>query len=98
VAEPKIIWSPEALDHLDQIARYIAEDSIRYATIVVSKITAIVESIPSFPKVGRMVPEYHDERIRERIYDNYRIVYRLKNSHIEIVAICHGTKLFGRLI
>ncbi|MFN3395854.1 MAG: type II toxin-antitoxin system RelE/ParE family toxin [Thermodesulfovibrionales bacterium] len=50
-------------------------------------------SLPHFPKTGRVVPEYNDENIREKIYQNYRIVYRLKDGVVEIVAICHGSKL-----
>ncbi len=30
--------------------------------------------------------------LREKIYKNYRIVYRIKGELIEIVAICHGAK------
>ena len=43
-------------------------------------------------KAGRVVPEYGDEAICERIYQNYRIVYRLKSDTIEIVAITHGAR------
>ncbi|MFH0948630.1 MAG: type II toxin-antitoxin system RelE/ParE family toxin [Elusimicrobiota bacterium] len=46
-----------------------------------------------FPKSGRIVPEYKDEILRERIYEGYRIVYRLKGDIIEIVTISHGAML-----
>ncbi len=38
------------------------------------------------------------ENLREKIYENYRIVYRLKEEVIEIVAICHGAKLLNNII
>jgi len=38
------------------------------------------------------VPEYRDKNLREKIYKNYRIVYRIKGELIEIIAICHGAK------
>lgn len=53
---------------------------------------AIVKNIPKLPKAGRVVPEYGDRNIREKIYENYRIVYRIKEEIVEIVAICHGAK------
>jgi plasmid stabilization system protein ParE len=56
----------------------------------------IVESIPSFPFVGRKVPELNIENIRERLYKSYRIVYRIKPASIEIVAIVHSARLFRR--
>jgi len=62
------------------------------------KITNIVKAIPQFPKSGRVVPEYRDENLRGKIYKNYRIVYRLKEEFIEIVAICHGAKPLDDLI
>ncbi|MBE7546066.1 MAG: type II toxin-antitoxin system RelE/ParE family toxin [Planctomycetia bacterium] len=55
----------------------------------------MVKSIPQFPKSGRMVPEYGDEDLREKIYENYRIVYSIKGELIEVVAICHGSRLLG---
>jgi len=88
----KIRWSPRAALNLEDICNYIAKDSEVYATIFASKINAIIKSIPQFPKAGRVVPEYKNEKIREKIYENYRIVYRIKGEFIEIVAICHGSK------
>ncbi|GJQ48813.1 plasmid stabilization system protein [Candidatus Kuenenia stuttgartiensis] len=45
-----------------------------------------------------MVPEYGDEDLREKIYENYRIVYRIKGELIEVVAICHGSRLLGNVL
>jgi plasmid stabilization system protein ParE len=88
----QIRWSPRAASNLEGICNYIARDSKHYASLFAKKVFAIVETIPEFPKSGRIVPEYGDENLREKIYQNYRIVYRLKGDAIEIVAICHGAK------
>ena len=88
----KIRWSPRAASNLEEICNYIAKDSEYYAILFAKKVTAIVNAIPQFPKSGRIVPEYNDENIREKIYEGYRIVYRLKSDLVEIVAICHGAK------
>ncbi len=88
----KIRWSPQAALNLEDICNYIAKDSEVYATIFASKINAIIKYIPQFPKAGRVVPEYKNEKIREKIYENYRIVYRIRGEFIEIVAICHGSR------
>jgi plasmid stabilization system protein ParE len=56
------------------------------------KIIAIVTNIPSFPDSGRIVPEYQDSNLREKIFQNYRIVYRKKGQFIEIVTISHAAK------
>lgn len=88
----KIKWSPRAAFNLEDICDYIAKDSEYYAILFAKKVTAIIKAIPQFPKSGRIVPEYNDEKLREKIYENYRIVYRLKGDFVEIVAICHGAR------
>ena len=85
----KLIWSQLAIDDLDEIANFIAKDSEDYAKIFVRKIVDQVEHIPDFPQLGRMVPEIQDEQVRERMYQNYRLIYRIKNESIEIVRIFH---------
>ena len=94
----RIRWAPRAVSHLEQICKYISQDSETYARIFTKKVLSIVEDIPSFPRAGRVVPEYNDENLRERIYGNYRIVYRLKEDFVEITAICHGSQLLERIL
>jgi toxin ParE1/3/4 len=88
----KIRWAPRAALNLEEICNYISRDSEYYASLFAKKIISIVKNIPQFPKSGRIVPEYKDDNLREIIYQNYRIVYRLKDDIVEIVAICHGAK------
>jgi|APFre7841882590_1041340.scaffolds.fasta_scaffold17723_3 plasmid stabilization system protein ParE len=93
----KIKWSPRAASNLEEICNYIVKDSEYYSILFAKKITNIVKAIPQFPKSGRIVPEYKDENLREKIYGNYRIVYRLKVDIVEIVAICHGARSLDRI-
>ncbi|MBI5204937.1 MAG: type II toxin-antitoxin system RelE/ParE family toxin [Nitrospirae bacterium] len=93
-----IKWSPRAASHFEGICDYIAKDSKRYAALFAKKVLLIVKSIPQFPKSGRVVPEYNDENLREKLYENYRIVYRIKEEVIEIVAICHGSRLLENVL
>jgi plasmid stabilization system protein ParE len=86
----KVKWSPRAVANIEEICNYIAKDSEYYAIHLAKKVTAMIKAIPQFPRSGRIVPEYGDENLREKIYGNYRIVYRLKEGLIEIVSICHG--------
>ena len=88
----RIRWSPRAASNLEEIWEFISKDSRLYATLFVKRVNIIVKSIPQFPKSGRIVPEYGSENLREKIYENYRIVYRIKEDMVEIVTICHGSK------
>jgi toxin ParE1/3/4 len=63
----RIAWSQRALQDLEAIANYIAEDSIAYARIVIRTIVNRVRTLSQFPRSGRKVQEFDDEDLRELI-------------------------------
>ena len=92
MADKRIRWAPGAITDLEDICDFISRDSEYYAAHFAQRILSVVESIPDFPLSGRIVPEYEEDNIREKIYKNYRMVYRLKNGFVEIAAICNSAK------
>ena len=90
-----LVWSPEAVEDIDAIAAYIERDSPWYARAVASKIVETAESIPEYPELGRMVREIDDPAIRERLVHRYRVIYRLDEARVLIVAVIHGRQDFG---
>lgn len=94
----QIRWSPRAAANFEDICNYIAKDSEHYAALFAKRVIALIKTIPQFPTAGRVVPEYKDKKLREKIYENYRIVYRIKGEWIEIVAICHGARILGNVL
>jgi plasmid stabilization system protein ParE len=88
-----LVWSPEAIEDLEAIASYIERDSPWYAKAVTSNIVETAETIPSYPELGRVVPEAGDVQIRERFVYSYRVIYRIEAARILIVAIIHGSRL-----
>ena len=89
----KLTWSEEALEDIDSIATYIEKDSPVYAKAVVSKLFEKVETLTSFPKLGRIVPEINNENIRELFIYSYRLVYKVTSDTIMIIAVIHGKRL-----
>lgn len=85
-----VYWTQTAEDHLDAIYAYIAQNSKTYALKVVDKITRKSQQITSFPLSGRSVPEYDVKQIREVFSDSYRIIYYIKPSQIDIIAVIHS--------
>ncbi len=86
----KIIWSDPAVADLEAIRDYIALDSEHYAARFVARIIDAVEQLETFPKIGRTVPEAHEAPdIREIIFQNYRIIYRLEPRRVLLLAIVH---------
>ncbi len=76
----RIIWSEEAWSDLESIIEYISKDSEYYAVNFVNKIIDTVEILEIFPEAGRIVPEYNNPQLREIIYKNYRIVYKVSKK------------------
>jgi len=93
----KLIWSPRALDDLDSACEYIARDSEKYACLFAERVVALIETIPQHPLLGAAVPEYNREDLRERLFQNYRIVYRVSPDRVEVVSITHGARLLPPL-
>ena len=91
----RIVWSPRAANQFEGICEYIANDSPVYARIFAQKIVSVVKNIPVFIRSGRVVPEYGKDDLREKIYGNYRIVYRINKDNIEVVAVCNGAQLLS---
>jgi len=90
----KVIWTKKAVSHLRSIYEYISHDSHVYASRFIKVLINQTKIIETFPNSGRIVPEFSDKSLREIIYNNYRIVYRIKDSSKpEILAVMHGSQL-----
>lgn len=89
----EVRWSPEAIEDVEEIAAYIAKDSPLYAQAVVERILALARSLDEQPLRGRVVPELENPRYRERFVYSYRLVYRLNESDVVVVAVVHGKRL-----
>ncbi len=93
MAEIIIRWSLNSVKNLEEIADYISENSPFYAPVFISKIIQAVERLIDFPLSGRVVPEFENENIREIIFHNYRIIYKINNSVIDISDVIHASRL-----
>ncbi len=89
----KIIWSPLAIDRASEIAEYIAQDKPSAAEKWINTVFLKVEQLKSSPEIGRVVPEIRNDRFRELIYGNYRIIYRIEKKQISILTIRHGKQI-----
>jgi len=89
----KIAWSPLAIDRTTEIAEYITQDNPSAARIWVETLFDKVQILKSSPKSGRVVPESHREDIRELIYGNYRIIYRVDKNIISVLTVRYGKQI-----
>ena len=93
----KIRWTDPAIESLRNLHGYIAKDSEVYASSFIQRIVLAVEKLEVFPRLGRVVPEAEEETTRELLYQNYRIIYRIKGELIQILTVIHGRRDLGSI-
>ena len=76
----KLIWSPAARDDLHDIVVFIARDNSERAMSFGYELISETDQLQDFPELGRMVPEYQNQNLREIIFRPYRIVYRVNHE------------------
>jgi len=90
----RIQWSPQSLRDLDAIHAYIAKDSKHYADLTIARVFSAVERLIQFPQSGRIVPERDEPEIREIIVGRFRVVYRLRDTQLEVVTAFRASREF----
>ena len=88
----KILWSPRAKKDLSNIADFIAHDKKRAALKWLQSIKKKVSRLQKFPYSGPVVPEIKRSEIREIIFGNYRIIYKV-DATVSILTVFNGAKL-----
>jgi len=76
------------------LVAFIADDNSAVAKQLGFTIIAKAEKLNEFPFLGRVVPEFKMENIREIIHRPYRIVYRVQEHQktIEILRVWHAAR------
>ena len=89
----KIQWSPLSVERISEIADYIAQDSPVAAEKWVHSIFDRVEQIKDFSRSGHVVPELNRKDIREILFANYRIIYRIETRIVSILTVRHSRQI-----
>lgn len=92
-----LIWSNESLDDIDNIAEFIARDSLYYAQQVVEAIFNRAIQLEEQPESGRKVPELSNPQVREIFVYSYRLIYQTKKDEIAILGVIHGKRLIDNI-
>jgi toxin ParE1/3/4 len=90
----KLIWSPAARDDLHNIVVFIARDNHERAMSFGYQLISETDRLQNFPELGRIVPEYENQSLREIIFRPYRIVYRVNHDRkiCEIARVWHSAR------
>jgi len=86
----EVNWSREAKKDLKAIAEFFETSSPEYSRHIIKSLFDTVSRLREHPKIGRPIPEFEAEIFRERIVENFRIIYLLQdNKKVEILTIVH---------
>jgi toxin ParE1/3/4 len=89
----EIKWNKSALQDLEEIGEYISLDSVSNAKKYVTTLYEKAGLLQKQPYLGRVVPEFDLQHLRELIFENYRIIYRLNTASIvEVLMIHHASR------
>ena len=90
-----IIWTQSARDDLEEIITYSAQDSSEIALEKLDEIRNKVLRLKAFAEQGRAIPELREIGIfmyRELISSPWRIMYRIEQNKIFIIAVVDGRR------
>ncbi len=96
----QVIWTRPAAEDLRLIHDYIAQDSARYAHIMVERLQKAAGFLATFPEMGQLMHEFAERNYREHVVGRYRLIYRHEpaNSRIVIMGVIHGSRDLKRAL
>ena len=96
----RVIWSDRALERVEEIAGYIAQDSPSAAKRWVEELFAEVERLGAFPEMGKPGRDIATPGIRELVLGDFRVFYEV-GLDIDVHSVRRASQLideseFGR--
>lgn len=87
----KINWTKRAVESIYEIQEYLLTKSESFVKVFTDKIFEKVDLLINFPESGRMLPELERPDIRELIYKNYRIIYKIVSEEEIDILFVHNS-------
>ena len=75
--------------HLYYEAQLVPQVGQRYVAEILDRIGAIIDN----PDIGRVVPEFSTDNIRELIHKPFRVVYLRESSTIYIIRVWRSERI-----
>lgn len=85
-------FSAGALAQLEGALAHIAVDDVAAALGLADRIEKRLAGLKRFPFTGRPIPELPDGERREVIVAPFRIIYRVVEDQVRILAVVHGRR------
>ena len=89
-----ISFSKSAIDDLKSIKEYYQEQGVvQTGQDFVVAIVDHIETLAAHPDIGRVVPEFNEDSIRELIHSPFRIVYLHERESIKVIRVWRSERL-----
>jgi toxin ParE1/3/4 len=90
----QIILAPKALQDLESIIAYIAQDNPGAANKFGTKLIEYTRVLHVSPTIGKEVPEFENPDIRQLILKPYRVIYKIDeaNKQIHVSRYWHSSR------
>ena len=90
----KVCLADSAISDLQELQRYYEEQLVpQVGQRFVVEILDRIETLSENPDIGRVVPEFETENIRELIHKPYRVVYLRESSSIFIIRVWRSERV-----
>jgi plasmid stabilization system protein ParE len=90
----KILISRPAFSDLEAFNKYYREEGVPHiGEQTIDSIIGHIQTLSDNPDIGRKVPEFNEEKIRELIHSPFRIVYLREKNSIHIIRVWRSERL-----
>ena len=86
----RVLWTEQAWTRLAEIEAFIARDNPAAASKFVDKLIERGDALARYPDRGRKLREMPGAGLRELLVGNYRLIYRVTSSAIEVLTVFEG--------
>jgi toxin ParE1/3/4 len=85
----RVVWSQSAEAALDQAITAVADESPDRARKLLRRVLEAAASLSTLSERGRPVPELSNPAVRQLLPDPYRLIYRVEEERVLILALLH---------
>ena len=86
----KLLFAPEALEDMEDIYHYYAQQNENYAVELYNQIIEEAEQLQDFPQMAQkesLLEEYKEEYRSLVIQNRYKLVYFVEDETVNVVAV-----------
>lgn len=94
----RVVRTEPGWENLEAAAESIARDSPHCAAALIREARDAARSLTRFANRERVVPEINDPAVRELFVWCYRLLYRIKDSEVQVLAFVHSARDLGSLL